>query len=179
MTVPQKIALLVAERGWNQDHFAELAGIDRMTAHRILTRPEQRLRNQTLQKCAAALGLGPSDLLTQPIEKLLARPVRRKPASKPSPPLVLADQPLLQTWLDEHPERAAELTQADLEELLSLQGTGGPLTLEGVEYFVNLIERKRMLRGRMEAIAGTEYLELLEQIVELLYERIRPYRDRV
>ncbi len=30
----------------------------------------------------------------------------------------------------------------------------------------------------MQAIAGTEYLEFLEQFVDLLYEKVQPYADR-
>jgi hypothetical protein len=65
-----------------------------------------------------------------------------------------------------------------MDELLSLQGTGGPLTRIGVEHFVGLIERKRQLLHKVHAIAGTEYLELLEQFIDLLYEKVQPYPDR-
>ena len=30
----------------------------------------------------------------------------------------------------------------------------------------------------MTAVAGTEYIEYLEKTVDLLYEKIQPYRDR-
>ena len=43
---------------------------------------------------------------------------------------------------------------------------------------VPLIERKRGLKEKIEAIAGTEYLDLLEQFVQVLYEKIQPYADR-
>ena len=66
----------------------------------------------------------------------------------------------------------------DLDELLSLQGTGGPMTAFGVEHFVDLIERKRRLKEQVDAIAGTEYLEVLEKMVALMYEKIQPYRER-
>jgi transcriptional regulator with XRE-family HTH domain len=174
VTVPEKLARLVAERGWNQDEFARRAGIHRTTARQILTRPNRDLRNQTLRQCADALGLSVNELVAQPLEKLLlrVRPPQTRQASD------LGNQPLLQSWMERNPERAADLMASELEELVSLQGTGGPLTLAGVEHFVTLIERKRELRRRIEAIAGTEYLDLLEQIVELLYERIQPYRER-
>ena len=76
-------------------------------------------------------------------------------------------------------ESAADrLTPADIDELLSLQGTGGPLTSFGVEHFVTLIERKRGLIDKVQAVAGTEYIDLLEQIVNLLYEKVQPYAER-
>jgi len=72
----------------------------------------------------------------------------------------------------------SELTPEEWDELLSLQGTGGPLTEEGVHHFVDQIERRRRLVERVSTIAGTEYIDLLEQFVELLYGKIQPYADR-
>jgi len=172
MNVPEKIARLVAERGWNQDEFAQRAGIARTTARGILTHPERDLRNATLRRCADALGLSVNDLVSLPLDRLLPR-VRHAPAGPPAP-LDFSDQPLLQHWLADHPERAARLSQAELEELISLQGVGGPLTLHGIEHFVNLIERRRELLRRVEIIAGTELLDVLEKLVELMWEHIQP-----
>jgi hypothetical protein len=90
-----------------------------------------------------------------------------------------ATQPELRAWLERNPDRAQHLNGEEIDELLSLQGTGGPLTAFGVEHFVELIERKRQLIQQVHAIAGTEYLDLLEQFVALLYEKVQPYRDRV
>ena len=71
-----------------------------------------------------------------------------------------------------------ELSPDEVDELLSLQGTGGPLTAFGVEHFVEMIERKRSLVHKVSAIAGTEYLDLLEKFVDVLYEKVQPYGDR-
>ncbi len=89
-----------------------------------------------------------------------------------------ATQPELRARLDRHPDRGRELTEEELEELLSLKGTGGPLTSLGVEHYVKQIERKRRLFEQIHAIAGTEYIDVLEKLVELMYEKVRPYRDR-
>jgi hypothetical protein len=89
-----------------------------------------------------------------------------------------ATQPELRGWMERNPERAKELTEAEIDELLSLQGTGGPLTSMGVEHFVQVIERKRKLIEQVHAIAGTEYLDVLERMVELMYDKIQPYRNR-
>jgi hypothetical protein len=89
-----------------------------------------------------------------------------------------ATQPELRAWMDRNLERARQLSEEEIDELLSLQGTGGPLTAFGVEGFVQRIERRRKLVQQIQAIAGTEYLELLEQLVGLLYEKVQPYRDR-
>src|SRR4029077_4055363 len=89
-----------------------------------------------------------------------------------------ATQPELLAWIERNPDRAAQLTAGEMDELLSLQGTGGPMTAFGVAHFVELIERKRRLMEQAAAVAGTEYIDLLEQIVQLLYDKIQPYPDR-
>ncbi len=66
----------------------------------------------------------------------------------------------------------------EVDELLSLQGTGGPLTAYGVEHFVEVLERRRGLINKVTAIANTEYLDLLASLVDLLYEKIQPYPER-
>ncbi len=85
----------------------------------------------------------------------------------------LGKLPELVSWLERHGDRARRFTAAEVNELLALQGPGGPLAKFGVEHFVELIERKRQLRDRVEAIAATEYLEFLERFVDLLYEKMQ------
>ena len=70
------------------------------------------------------------------------------------------------------------MTLEEIDELLSLQGTGGPLTSFGVAHFVEQLERRRKLLEQVAIIAGTEYVDMLEQFVGLLYEKIQPYKDR-
>jgi len=177
-----KIARLVEERGWNQEDLVRQSGLNRQTVHDILAANERRrLRNTTIGACARALGLTVSELRTQPLERLLPRMSRQTPAEADVARRRLYDQatqPELLAWIERNPERAGRLTADEVDELLSVQATGGPLTAIGVERFVELIERKRQLLLRIHTIAGTEYLDLLERIVELLYDKVRPYRDR-
>jgi transcriptional regulator with XRE-family HTH domain len=178
-----KIARLMEERGWNLEDFARISGLNRLTIRQILQpRGGRRLRNATLGACAKALGLSVNELRTQPLTCLLPRMSDPAPfTDTPSKVRLyeLATQPELVAWLERNPDRAAQLAEDDLDELLSLQGTGGPLTAFGVEHFVDLIERKKQLIGKVHAIAGTEYLDLLEQMVNLMYDKIRPYADRM
>jgi transcriptional regulator with XRE-family HTH domain len=178
-----KIARLVEERGWNQEDFARIAQLNRQTVRQIL-QPDgtRRLRNATVSACAKALGLTVSELRTLPLERLLPRMTTQLPRDGDEVLRRLyeqATQPQLLAWIERNPERARQLTEDEIDELLSLQGTGGPLTHIGVEHFVELIERKRKLIQKVHAVAGTEYLELLEQIVLLLYEKVQPYADRL
>ena len=179
-----KIARLVEERGWNPEDFARISGLNRQTVRQIMApvNGERRLRNATIGACAKALGLTVSELRNLPLERLLPR------MNNPRAPLddaslqrlyEQATQPELLAWLERNRDRAAQLTADQMDELLSLQGTGGPLTAFGVEHFVEMIERKGRLLQRVQAIAGTEYLDFLEQFVGLLFEKVQPYGDRV
>lgn len=178
-----KIARLVEERGWNQEDFARVARLNRHTVRQILLQiGERRLRNATVSSCAQALGLTVSELRSQPLERLLPRmrgPVRLEGDEEARPLYEEATQPELRRWIERHPDRAAQLTPLEIDELLSLQGTGGPMTQLGVEHFVELLERKRKLIQQVQAVAGTEYLEMLEKFVAILYEKVQPYADRV
>jgi transcriptional regulator with XRE-family HTH domain len=185
-----KIARLVEERGWNQEDFARSTQLNRQTVREILTQNgERRLRNATVSACAKALGLTVSELRDRPLEQLLIR-MNRHVGSGPQQRVTSGDdqlrrlyeqaaQPELQAWIEAHPERARQFSAEEIDELISLQGTGGPLTPAGVEHFAAVIERKRRLLQQVHAVAGTEYLELLEKFVGLLYEKVQPYGDRV
>ena len=74
MDLSVKIARLVEERGWNQEDLARIAGINRHTVREILKHGEgRRLRNDTVKKCAEALGLVVAELREWPLDKLLPR----------------------------------------------------------------------------------------------------------
>jgi transcriptional regulator with XRE-family HTH domain len=181
--VAAKIARLVEERGWNQEDFARQAGLNRQTVRQILqANGDRRLRNGTISRCARALGLSVNELRNLPLERLLIRTGTARPGDGDTLLRRLyeqATQPELQAWLERNVERARQLTAEEMDELLSLQGTGGPLTSIGVEHYVELLERKRKVLQQVHAIAGTEYLDLLEKLVALMYERVQPYRDRM
>jgi transcriptional regulator with XRE-family HTH domain len=171
-----KVARLVQERGWNQEDFARIANLNRHTVRQILQqRGNRRLRNATVMACARALGLTVSELRTLPLERLLPR-MHGAPLDADDDSLKrlheLGKQPELVAWLERHADRARRFTPAEVNELLALQGPGGPLAKLGVEHFVELIERKRQLRDRVEVIATTEHLEFLERFVDLLHEKV-------
>jgi transcriptional regulator with XRE-family HTH domain len=178
-----KIARLVEERGWNQEDFARNAHLNRQTIRQILQPVgNRRLRNVTICRCANALGLTVSELRNVPLERLLPRMNNAKPEDGDETLRRLyeaATQPELIAWIERNPLRARQLTADEMDELLSLQGTGGPMTPLGVEHYIALIERKRRLIEQVHTVAGTEYLELLEKLVGLLYEKVQPYADRI
>src|SRR5260370_26601607 len=126
-----KIARLVEERGWNQEDFARIAGLNRQTVRQILLPSgDRRLRNATIGACARALGLSVNDLRTLPLERLLPRMASPPPAHGVpvrARGFEQATQPELLAWLERNPERAPQMNGEEIDELLSLQGTRGPL----------------------------------------------------
>ena len=174
-----KIARLVQERGWNQEEFARSADLNRLTIRSIFQGPARKLHNATVGACARALGLSVHDLQTQTLEKLLPRMRMALPTQENLRVLYeQATQPELLAWLEQNPDRAARFSPLEIDELLSLQGTGGPLTAFGVGHYVDQLERRRKILEQVAIIAGTEQIDLLEQFVGLLYEKIQPYKDR-
>lgn len=172
-----KIKRLVEERGWNREEFSRIARLNRLTVRQILgTGPQRRLRNATVNACARALGLTVHELRGHPVERLLPRMIDG--ASSPDEVLrqkyAEMTQPELKMWVERNPDRARHFTADELDELLAMQGNEGPLAAFGVEAFVQRIERRRKLVKQLHVLAGTEYLDLLEQFVTLLYEKVRP-----
>jgi transcriptional regulator with XRE-family HTH domain len=172
-----KIARLVEERGWNQEDFARISQLNRHTVRQILhSGPKRRLRNATVSQCAEALGLTVSELRTLPLDRLLPRMHGKPPADEEALKLLYERATLtdLVNWLERNKDRAAELRPDEVQELLEMQDPGGPLAKLGVENCVDLIERRRRILCQVREIAGTEYLDLLEQLVRLIFEKVKP-----
>ncbi len=170
-----KIARLVEEKGWNQEEFARIARLNRHTVRQILLGgPTRRLRNATVSQCSDALGLTVSELRNLPLERLLPRIHGKPPADEEAMKLLYdrATLPEFTNWLQRNPDRAAELRADEINELLELQTSGGPMERLGVEHFVELIERRRQLLCQVRMIAGTEYIDLLEKFVGLVFEKV-------
>jgi hypothetical protein len=177
-----KIARLVEERGWNQEEFARITRLNRHTVRQILLSGDRRLRNATTSACARALGLSVNDLRTLPLEQLLPRVRAADAAGNGSDSRRRlreeATHPELLAWVEGNPERARRLTADEVNELLSLQGSGPTLTVAGIDAFVERMERRRALVNRVIAIAGSKHFDLLEQLVTLLYEKVQPPPER-
>ncbi len=170
-----KIAKLVEERGWNQEDFARISNLNRHTIRQILNAgPKRRLRNATVSQCAEALGLTVNELRTLPLERLLPRMHGKPPADEESLRLLhsRAVLPELLSWLERNQDRSAEFRPDEITELLDMQADGGPLIRLGVEQCVEMIERRRELLSRVRMIASTEFLDLLEQVVGLVYDKL-------
>lgn len=171
------IARLVEERGWNQEDFARISQLNRHTIRQILHGgPQRRLRNATISQCAEALGLTVSELRTLPLERLLPRMHGKPPADEEAQKLLYerAALPDLVSWLERNKDRAAQFRPDEVQEVLDEQAPGGVLDKGGVENFVDIMERRRTITCQVREIVHTEYLELLEQFVRLIYEKVKP-----
>ena len=176
-----KIARLVEERGWNQEDFARISQLNRHTVRQILHGgPKRRLRNATVSQCAEALGLTVNELRTLPLERLLPRMHGKPPADEEALKLLhdRAALPELVNWLRRNPDRAAELRPDEVTELLEMQDPGGPIDRLGVDYFVERLERRRRLIDQLRVIAGTDYLDFVEQFIGLMFEKVNPAGQR-
>lgn len=176
-----RIAKLVEEKGWNQEDFARSADLNRHTVRQILHGgPKHRLRNATVGQCADALGLTVNELRTLPLDRLLARMHGKPPADEEALKLLRRKTTLPEfvAWLDRNPDRAEEFRADEIGELLELQAAGGPMERLGVEAVVELIERRRELLFKVRAISNSDYLPLLEQVVELVHEKVTRSKEQ-
>jgi hypothetical protein len=158
-----KIARLAGERGWDVAAFSQAASLHRATAQQILAGTARRLQDNTVRACAEAFGITPLELRVEPIATLLAK--MREP---------IAASAEVEALRSSHPE----LTDDDLNEILALKEERDPLSPFAVEEQARRLERRRRLANKVLIVAGTEYVDLLEQFVDLLYEKVQPYADR-
>lgn len=180
LELANKIARLVEERGWNQEDFARISKLNRHTVRQILHGgPKRQLRNATVSQCAAALGLTVNELRNLSLDRLLIRMQGKPPADEEALKLLQerAALPALVSWIERNRERTATLGTDEIQELLEMQSPGGPLEKIGVESCVDLIERRRRIIVQVKDIASTEYLEFLEQFVQLVHEKVKPRRS--
>jgi transcriptional regulator with XRE-family HTH domain len=171
-----KIARLVEERGWNQEDFARISKLNRHTVRQILLGgPKRRLRNATVSQCATALGLTVTELRNLPLERLLPRMHGKPPDDTEAMALLheRATLPELTGWIERNEDRAARLLPEEVQELLEMQSPNGALEKFGVENCVEMIERRRKLVCMVREISGTEYIDLVEQLVRLVYDKVK------
>src|SRR4051812_7425341 len=121
-----KIARLVEERGWNQEDFARIAQLNRHTVREIIKNGEgRRLRNATVSQCADALGLHVNELRDLPLDRLLPRMHGKKLPEDEGGLRKLTERATtadLRAWLERNPDRAAQITPEEADELLRQEG---------------------------------------------------------
>jgi Helix-turn-helix len=158
-----KIARLAGERGWDVAAFAQAASLHRATAQQILAGTARRLQDNTVKACADAFGVSPLELRVEPITTLIAK-MREPIAASEEVEALRASFPVL--------------TDDDVSEILAVQEERGPQSPFAMGEHARRLERRRRLANKVLIVAGTEYVDLLEQFVDLLYEKVQPYADR-
>ncbi len=169
--IAQKIARLIAERGWNQEDFARISRLNRHTVRNILHGGgRRRLRNATISRCAEALGLSVSELRDLPLERLLARWRGRHAAAEENLQLLrnYATDPQLRQWLETHPKQAAELDRWQIEELLAAQGRDGRIASCGIENVIDCLQRRRRIAELLRSVQNPRLLELIEELLGMM-----------
>ena len=177
-----KIARLVEERGWNQEEFARIARVNRHTARQILLRVGGRsLRNSTILACARRWVCRSTTCAAcrwRSCCRSCATP------SRPTARLACAastNRRRSRSWSpgwNATPTGRAASRPRNATSCWPCKARPGRSSTFGVEGFVQRLERRRRIVERIHAIAGTEYLDLLEQFVDLLHDRVQPGRDR-
>ncbi|HEX3316272.1 MAG TPA: hypothetical protein VHR72_15345 [Gemmataceae bacterium] len=156
-----KIARLAGDRGWDLAAFAKTASLHRATAQQILAGTARRLHENTVKSCADAFGVTPLELRSESAEKLIAKMHAPKASEE------------IRTLREAHPGLADD----DIDELLARK-EDAPQSPFALAEHIRRLERRRQLANKVIAVAGTEYVDLLEQFVDLLYEKVQPYADR-
>ncbi len=162
-TLAGKIACLVRARQWTIEDFSRHAKLNRLTVRQILHGPRRRLHANTVRACAAAFGLEPMELLTDPVDQLLDR------IGSPRADAALA--PEVSAWLEKNPQAGKPWSADEKEEL---QGATSEFEIAQA---AQRIARRRKILAQADAVAGTEYGPFLEQFLQLLFDKIQPYAD--
>jgi transcriptional regulator with XRE-family HTH domain len=137
----------------------EVTGLDERTL-RGLVRGANNPHARTLHKLAYGLGV--------PVDELF-----QACGVSPQQAFDEATNPAVESVVVDHAEVFHGWSSAELSELRSQFGTGGPLSEAGVLAAAEAINAKRALLQQVSVILESSESELLADFVQLLYQRIR------
>jgi transcriptional regulator with XRE-family HTH domain len=158
-TVASNVRRLMARNGLTFQDIVESTGLDERTL-RGLVRGTNNPHAHTLHKLAYGLGV-PVDELFQAYR------------TSPHQAFDQATNPAVENAVQAHAEIFHGWSEAELNELTSQFGTGGPLSESGVLAAAEAINAKRALLRQVSVILESSESELLSEFVKLLYQRIR------
>ncbi len=150
---------LLARRGLTVEDLASASGLDLRTLRGVLN-SSKRPHSRTLHRLAAALEV-PADELFQDPSLLAHRLFDRR------------TNPVVEQVVAARPELVRGWGEADFDELYSQFGHGGALTEMGVIETARGMNRRREVVEKVELIMQTAEGELLAEMIEVLYRRIR------
>jgi cyanate lyase len=157
-TIATNVRRLMARQGLTFQDIVDATGLDERTL-RGLVRGTNNPHARTLYRLAHGLGVEVDELF--------------EPSGSPRQVFDQATNPIVESVVSEHAEVFQGWSQAELEELVSQFGTGGPLSEAGVLAAAEAINAKRALLQQVCVILESSESELLSDFVQLLYQRIR------
>ncbi len=149
---------LMARLNLTLQDVVEASDLDERTVRSILqgvTRPHAR----TLHKLATGLGVE-ADELFQDLSHTHRASFDR------------ATNPAVSAAIDADPQRFADWTPAEFEELFSRMAVGGELTEEGVLTSAEAINSRRQLMSQIAVILESGEADHLREFVAMLYHRV-------
>jgi transcriptional regulator with XRE-family HTH domain len=162
--VATNLRRLMARHNLTVQGLAEEAGVDVRTIKSLL-RSRQRPHARTLHKLAAGLGIS-ADEFFQPLAE------NDRSGSVDIRAFDRATNPIAAAVLAAQPQRFADWSAEEIDELFSRVGTGGELNETGVAAAADLIESRRKILEKAAVILETDEADLLRGIVEMLYGRV-------
>ena len=168
-------------RGWSLGGLARRAGISRTTLHHLERSRTDRPHIETLRKIAEALDLSIEVLLgEQPpqADRTRSPATGRPPHSQSAPDFDVATNPAVAEVMREQPHLFTGWTQSDVEELVSLFGTGGGLTPRGVELAAESINRRRETIFKLQVVLETHLRKEAMEMIDVLYRLVQPPQMR-
>jgi len=157
-TAASNVRRLMARQGLTFHEIVQTTGLDERTL-RGLVRGTNNPHARTLHKLAHGLGVEVDELF--------------QPSGSPRQAFDQATNPVVESVVQEHAEVFQGWSKAELDELASQFGTGGPLSEAGVLAAAEAINAKRALLQQVCVILESSESELLSDFVQLLYQRIR------
>ena len=152
---------LMAQLGLTLSETAAVAQLDVRTVRNIL-RERAQPQSRTLHKLAGGLGVSVDEFFQSVSWGAGAGAAALDRACNPVAAEVIAA----------HPERFAQWSAAEFDELYSRVGVGGELTESGALAAAEGINRRRQLMTQVAVVLETDQGELLQELVELLYRRV-------
>jgi len=154
----ENLRRLMAERGLTTDQVAESSGVDKRTIKGMLD-GQKKPYPRTINRLAKGLGVPVDEFFVDPAQ-LLYRHFDRH------------TNPVVGEVIETHPKVFAGWTAADLDELHSRVGAGGPLTAEGALAAAREMNAKRELHEKLALLLESSQAEVIAGIVELMYQKV-------
>jgi transcriptional regulator with XRE-family HTH domain len=167
----ERIAALIRagriRKGWNQATLAQHAGVSRSTLIHLERGTIQDPHAATLAKLAQALELSPEQFLPSAAWTPTAPPSSARAAA-----FDRATNPALQAAAELYPDRFADLSPAEWDELASQFGVGGGLTVEGALAAADRLRADRETLDKLRVLLQTHLREPARQVIEALYRAV-------